>query len=164
MRVFRIASAIVVGFAALTAIDTLCVVPYRCNQITKVGGTAVAAALSGNPSARLFLRDQAPSFDRCIARQPQNVELQLLRGTTQSLFGDYEGALATYQRALRYDRRPEIYFDIGGALMRLRRTEEAIDSYAIAVRFNPELLVRISDPLIRSRVETRTASAGISID
>lgn len=164
MRVFRIASSILVGFAALMAIDGLCIVPYRCNQITKVGETAVTAALSGNPSAQLFLRDQAPIFDRCIARQPENVELELLRGTTQSLFGDYEGALANYQRALRYDRRPEIYFDIGGAMLRLRRTEEAIDSYAIAVRFNPGLLGRISDPLIRSRVETRTASAQISIE
>ncbi|HVT04823.1 MAG TPA: tetratricopeptide repeat protein [Thermoanaerobaculia bacterium] len=155
MKLFKILATIAIVATAVAAIDAFCYVPYRCNRLAKIGESIVAAAVAGNPAARLFLREQAAVFDRCIAHEPQSVELQLLRGTSQSIFGDYEGALATYQTALQYDQRPEIYFDMAGTLLKLQRTDEAFDSYAMAIRFNPDFLPRISNRETRLRVMSR---------
>jgi len=163
MKIFRVLASLLIGLLALVFILGLSYEPYRCNLVTKVCESMLAAAMSGNPAAQLFLRERMPLIDQCIAHTPGKVELRLIRGAAQSLSGDYEGALTTYQETLLFDRRPEIYFDIGGALLKLRRTDEAIDAYATAIRFNPDLLPQISDPLLRSRVETRSATATIPV-
>ena len=61
----------------------------------------------------------------------------------------------SYQRALRVDRRPEIYIDLGLAQLDLLDRRAAIESFATAGSFAPVQLERIPYPDVRAEAERR---------
>jgi hypothetical protein len=59
---------------------------------------------------------------------------------------------------LGVEPRPEIYMARGDALIQLARVDEAVESYATAVRFDPAYLQQIAPGVLQDRIRARAAS------
>lgn len=152
----RIAVALV-SVLAFAAIYFWCIVPWRCNQVTKVMESAMRDALAGSDESREVLRSGLAEAEAFRSRIPDNANLNIVVASTYTMLGRYDEALAVYESALRFDRRPEMYFNRAGIRLRLNDAEGAMSDYIRAVRFNPTLLRRIHDETVRERIETDLA-------
>ncbi|MCM2314180.1 MAG: O-antigen ligase family protein [Thermoanaerobaculia bacterium] len=135
----------------------LAVVPWGCNVTTREMEAAMADALRGNPQARAYLAANTGKAERCRRHVRHDQSLNVAVASAYSLTGRSTEALAVYEDALRYDRRPEIYFNIGGIYLRTGYSEKAFDNFLTAARFNPGLADRISGDAMKSRVKYELA-------
>jgi tetratricopeptide (TPR) repeat protein len=87
-----------------------------------------------------------------------DAETQIDRAAAYMLLENYPAAIREYQQALRLDKRPEIYLNLGEALMATGQAEAAVQALTRAVLFDRVLLNQISDGLSRQRVETQLAA------
>jgi len=74
------------------------------------------------------------------------------------LMANYPAAIKEYEVALRLEKRPEIYLQLGEALTAAGRPEEGVQALLRAVLFNRALLEEISDGIARQRVEAELAA------
>ncbi|HVT18488.1 MAG TPA: O-antigen ligase family protein [Thermoanaerobaculia bacterium] len=102
-------------------------------QATAPGGGAL---LAGLPSVLQALR-------RAAALDPVQVEIPMAQGNLYLRVGHTGEALAAFQRAIALEPHPEIYFDIGHALLQAGRFDQARRSFALAVRLDPWLRVSV---------------------
>lgn len=135
----------------------LAVVPWGCNVTTKEMEAAMTEALRGNPQARAYLVANTGKAERCRKHVRHDQSLNVAVASAYSLTGRSAEALAVYEDALRYDRRPEIYFNIGGIYLKTGYSEKAFDNFLTAARFNPGLADRISGDTMKSRVKYELA-------
>ena len=135
----------------------LVVVPWRCNVTTKAMESAMSAALRGNPQARAFLAANVEDAERCRRHVRHDQSLNVSVASAYSMTGRPDEALAVYEEALRYDRRPEIYFNIAGIQLRKGYSEKAFENFLTAARFNPTLVDRINGESMKSRVRSELA-------
>ena len=151
--------AIVAIAVALSVLPVwfLAVVPWGCNVTTKEMEAAMAEALRGNLQARAYLAANTGKAERCRKHVRHDQSLNVAVASAYSLTGRSAEALAVYEDALRYDRRPEIYFNIGGIYLKTGYSEKAFDNFLTAARFNPGLADRISGDSMKSRVKYELA-------
>lgn len=151
--------AIVAIAVALSVVPVwfLAVVPWGCNVTTREMEAAMAEALRGNPQARAYLAANTGRAERCRKHVRHDQSLNVAVASAYSLTGRSAEALAVYEDALRYDRRPEIYFNIGGIYLKTGYSEKAFDNFLTAARFNPGLADRISGDSMKSRVKYELA-------
>ncbi|MCU1227893.1 MAG: hypothetical protein JWO97_777 [Acidobacteria bacterium] len=127
-------SAILLALAAFLAYRTAWL-PYVCNITIRT----VEAR-----TAHLF-KDRMPDYQRsaearenhrllsqCTSCETENVNVHLLAASNWSARGDGEMAVREYTNALRYDKRPELYFNLGMAQLDRGRFEEATVSLETA--------------------------------
>ena len=145
--------AVAVALAAIP-VWTLVIVPWKCNITTKAMEAAMEAALQGNPGARAFLSANLEAAERCRKHVRHDQSLNVAVAATYAMLDRSSEALAVYEAALRYDRRPEIYFNIGGIYLRSGYAEEAFENFLSAARFNPALAHKISGEGMKTRVLT----------
>jgi tetratricopeptide (TPR) repeat protein len=84
-----------------------------------------------------------------------DVHLPMLIAANQEALSRYEDAVRSYRAALLIDRRPEIHKALADALIQLGRTDEAVEHYVIAARFNPETLENGSSEEVVRRARER---------
>ncbi len=70
---------------------------------------------------------------------PSLVETRVAAAGQYMLTGQYDLAVAGYERALAFEPRAEIYYDLGRALEAAGRTEEARRAFARAGALDPSL-------------------------
>lgn len=152
----RIAIAIV-GLAAAIALYRLCVVPWRANEATKLLEATTQRALAGDPAAVALLTDAANLASARAWRTwtPHDANLNISVASALSLSGQVEEAMRIYDEALRYDRRPEMYFNRAGLKLRRNDVAGAIEDFVYAARFNPTLVNQIRTEAIRTVVARR---------
>lgn len=108
-------------------------------------------AVSMENQARIHIaRDIVQLVEPHLGDFPPDVDLYMIAAANYRLVADFETAEQTYRRALRIGRRPEIYLNLGDVLLQQGRTDEALESYAIAVAFSTAYYDRV--PLMRDRV------------
>jgi tetratricopeptide (TPR) repeat protein len=137
---------IVAIMGALFAVHRLTIQPWRCNLILKQVQLSSLAAMSST-SPQDAARSSQRNLDRLEAHEAgcrMKVDYYLMLAANNLFLGRYEPAVATYQRALTIDHRPEIYFDLGTTLLEQGRVAEATPLLIQAVRFNPMMLDQIS--------------------
>lgn len=152
----RLGTAAIVAIAiALSVVPVwlLAVVPWSCNVTTKDMEAAMTEALRGNAQARAYLAANLPKAERCRNHVRHDQSLNVAVASAYSLTGRSTEALAVYEDALRYDRRPEIYFNIGGIYLRTGESEKAFENFLTAARFNRRLADRINGDAMKSRVK-----------
>ena len=155
MKPVRHLAAVVTALVTLFALYRFCFVPYSVNKLTKRYEAATAAALGGNRGASMFVRSELPRVMRAMKQTPENADLHVLAGINLTQDGRYSEAIEIFTAALRYDQRPEIYFNLGTALMRLGREVEGLENLVKATKFNVSMIDRIKDPELRKRVISR---------
>lgn len=144
-----------IGLVALLAaalLYRLIVVPWHCNQVSKVMEAALQAALGGNPVARAFLSDHLDRAEACRALVPDDANLNVAIASTYAMLDRHDEALRVYELALQYDRRPEMYFNRAVIRLGTNDIDGAIDDFVYAARFNSELVEQIHSDAIRERV------------
>lgn len=71
---------------------------------------------------------------------PTDVRVPMLIAANEEALGRFDDAVRSYRDALSTGSRPEIHAALGHALIQLGRTEEAVEQYVIAARFDPTML------------------------
>jgi len=107
--------------------------------------TRSAAAAGHAPST--LLPTHLDLLARAAALDPAEVEIPLARGNQYLLFHNPRAAIPQYRAAAALQPGPEIYFDLGGALLTAGETEEARQSFRLAVRLDPKLAARLPEEM-----------------
>ena len=71
------------------------------------------------------------------ARAPWDPRIPLAAGGLSMIDGDVNAAVDAYRRAIAIEPRPEIYFNLGHALLALGEPDEALTAFGAAVRLDP---------------------------
>lgn len=111
----RKAFAILIFAAAALAMHATVIVPYRCNLIEGSVSQALENvwATPHTHTARMIAAQSLARLQHCLAERPERVNLSMLAGGALQILGRHEAAIAIYENALRYDRRPELYMALG---------------------------------------------------
>ncbi len=107
----------------------------------------IALAFVATLSVSGVARAQAPDE---LSPAEQDARSAFEQGRLAFERGDYESALARFERAFGLSGRPELLFNIGIAQERLQQDEQAIDSFE-------RYLARLPDAVNRQEVEARIA-------
>jgi|ERR1043165_2797861 tetratricopeptide (TPR) repeat protein len=146
------AAAILAAGAAL--IYRICIVPYRCSQVEMQTETRMERALRypDTTFARELASQNLTRLQDCLEADPTNVNLYMLAAANERILRHDAAAVALYQRALRYDRRPEIYLNLGVVQAATNDPDGAVQSLVMAGNFSgKDLLLELPDVATRMR-------------
>jgi len=154
MTVLRIAVVVVTATVAAVLVYFLSIVPYQQNlmkrhledQFDALDSAAGLSTPSVTKAARV--RDNIEELRRALKVSPTDADLYMELAAEYRFLGKYDQAVITYQQALRYHRRPELYINIAESRYDLRDLAGAVESYAYAVAFAPEEINVVPDALI----------------
>lgn len=155
MRVMRIVASAIVVMVAGWALNRECLRPFRCNRDRLIAQRSVDRAFEVryNPAdIAQTMRMHQRVLRACLECTSQDVALHMQLAALQRFIGRNDDAEQTYLNALRYDERPELYFNLGEAQLAQKKEKEAIASFAHAAVFNPYNLQHL-DLGIREKVE-----------
>ena len=154
----RIAAAILLTFATCYALKRWTIMPLRCARATWHGEQDLERAEQQSDASqrrvaagiRMRLRD---------CESVANEELFSTLAEASDALGDPKSAMVEYQRALQFDRRPEIYFARGMSALTALDHKAAIKDLAIACAFAPARLADIPYEGIRREVRQRVLAS-----
>ena len=158
MRLIRIAAALLIACGAVVASYRFAYLPWRADVDRKRLERITLVLWErqprfGQPRARENVAEARQFLDRGI----HNTGLYMVAAANYRILDDYDRAVAMYREALQYDRRPQLYYNVG--LMELGRghKEEAKEALIYAALFNPYYILDIPDLEVRSEVERAVA-------
>lgn len=130
----RAVAALLIVVAALAAIYRLVVVPWRCNDVEGVVWRDLDLVWEKREEdpwrARMVAERSLASMADCVAACRSDVNLQMLAGSSFRILGRSSAAIAAYQTALQFDRRPELYMALGSAQLEAGAPrEQAVASF-----------------------------------
>ena len=137
---------LVIWIMGATAIYWTCLVPYHCDVIEKrtLALTVRAENFSTNTLyASHVARDNLTQLQPCIKLYP-TVNSLMIAAANEQLLGRYTAAVSFYEEAMRYDRRPELYLNLGLAQINAGQTATGVDNLVAACISNPWLIDDIS--------------------
>jgi len=154
---FRNAAVALVLLLAALAVDRCFIIPYRCNIITKQVTDAIRLIGSIDaPQLRAaeLARNNAQRMQACVASCPENVAAAMDLAACYRILGQHQKAIAAYNSALRVDRRPELYLNLGQAQIEAGDKREGLQNLITACLYNPALLDEIGEqqPEVREAV------------
>lgn len=129
------------------ALYHLCWIPYGCNREVKAVQRSTDAALSAPPmEAPSVARRNLLRLDRCLPQSPTDVRLLMLAAANYQILDRHADAIAAYERALRIDKRPEIYYELGLTQLSVGDRSSALASLTRAARFAQQYMYETGDP------------------
>ena len=147
-RVQRIAA----GIAAALAVWHWCIVPFQFEVALRDFENSTRAAMAASsPESQVIARQTLGRAAEFRERFPGDVRLAMIEAANERLIGRPEDAATAYRRALQYDRRPEIYFNLAIAESNAHDPTSAAEHLAQALRFSPALARDISDETLKRR-------------
>jgi tetratricopeptide (TPR) repeat protein len=156
MRPLRIVAAIVIGAAAFAAIGRVAYQPWRCSVMRRSLEPATLRLWERHDLlVASQARENAAMARACVGITPYDSAQYMLAAANDRLSGNIVTAAAMYETALRFDRRPEIYFDLGLMQLDLARTADAEESFVQAGSFDPYTILEIPPDDVRNRVMQR---------
>lgn len=146
-RSLEVAATIVIFGAAVWAFVLWVAGPYRCNLTTRKATRRLLFAISlpdKSLRAARLARINVDELEPCVAASPANIPAAMdLAGSYRSL-GMLAKAASTYQTALSYDRRPELYFNLGQTLLAMGQKQAGIQNLITACLYDPVYYDEIS--------------------
>lgn len=144
----RLVLTAILMFTGAWLIFRLCYLPYRCNQTIGVAVSAIQRDVLGadNIATAISARGYATQLEMCLRSGTQLSGSHLLVSCYMAAAANlrtlkrFDEALLMYRHALRLDRRPELYLQIGNTLEELGNHREALRYYMLAVTFNPQFI------------------------
>jgi hypothetical protein len=158
MKWLKLALSLVIVAGAFAAIRFVAWTPVRCNDVAMRADEQMKkiVRLSDPTLITIATREDLARLEPCRREVPWNINLHLLAGANYAVREQHAEAIRVYQDALRYDRRPEIYFHLGQELLKTGRTDEALEPLTIACRVRSDFITDIPDP-VRSTIIARVA-------
>lgn len=134
--------------------------PWQCNVMKKAidARTSLVYEIADNRfRTSATAHENLAALEPCLAATPADVGTYMLVAANDRLLGRFDEAAAMYRRALQYDRRPELYYNLGLTELELRQRGPAVADLIIAVRFSrqymadlpPDVQSEITDALRR---------------
>ena len=161
MKAVNALALAVIAFGSLFALRSCVVVPAGCLiRVKRVENqTKLALDAAGNFQAIVLARENIDRLRHCENHYPLDVNVYMLEGANFQIMQQLDRAAAAYEKALRIDRRPEIYFNLGIVQLEMKHREKARTNFISAVTFAPRMIEEIPDITIREEVKaeiTRT--------
>ncbi len=154
MRIVRWLSASFVAALAAYALHGLTWKPFRCNITTlRVQNEALRVwKFPEAPRVAARARRAIVEMERCIASCPTNIDMYMTLALHDRLIGRFDHASAMYREALKYDRRPELFFNLGLVELEMRRRQSALLALSKACSFDIFYANDIPDVNLREEV------------
>lgn len=150
MNLANVGRILFASIAGCLAIWHACVLPLRYEIALGTLERATLATITLPDDRARFLAGQTlDTINKYRDRFPHDVRLAMIEGANERIRGQASAAVGAYERALRYDRRPEIYLNLALAEQQLGHRENAARSLANAIRFAPEMAADVSDPRLK---------------
>src|SRR5439155_319939 len=106
-----------------------CYRPLRCEVITKSIVARTSQMLDvRNSIAPLFARRHIEVLRQCIPCMRMSAVPYMAAAANSNTVGDHDQAIRFYEDALRYDRRPELYYNLGLTYVDVGRVEEGVQN------------------------------------
>ncbi len=159
-RTARFAVSVVLIISSALAVYRLCYVPYRCNRTThaiRVETEAAFRAADAAPDNFAFARgarNRLAIAQECLSPVTARVDLYMLAAANARLLKNSSQAIDYYRAALRLERRPEIYFNLGVTEAEAGEREQGIKDLVIAGRTG-SYWNQIEDEPLRNEVTRR---------
>lgn len=153
MKALRIAAAAAVIAAGAWASATFVFRPIACYRLKgQLYASSYRAFENRDERGRTQARANLEKLEMCLAPGCRNIPLFFLLAINNRTIDRHDAALGWYREALRYDKRPEIYANIGDTELAMGNREEAYQNYLTAALFFPAYLRLIDDPALQARV------------
>lgn len=155
----KVVALIVVVIATVFALQNWVVGPYECNLKVRRGTTRLLAAVAQPPGsyravrlARATIEDLQP----CVEARPSDISADMVLAGSYRMIGELQRARETYEMALAYDRRPELYFNLGQVEVDAGNSQAGIQNFITACLYDPAYFDEISkeQPEVRDAVRT----------
>jgi tetratricopeptide (TPR) repeat protein len=136
---------VLVGFAAIYGLGVtyrFALLPFFGNLAKRevaVSTQLVKREIGPGFSPTVRARDNVARSQFWITRTPEDVGFRMLLMVNLMRLKRYEDAERAAVEALRYDIRPEIYFNMGLSQLEQGRKRAAAESFGLAIRFDPLL-------------------------
>jgi hypothetical protein len=151
---------VTVSSALIYALHAYCYMPLHCNVIeNQVEARSLSAfrgigSLSGEIVARKNLRDLEP----CTEIGSTDVNYYMIRAANFQIIGETAAAVQEYEHALLYDRRPEIYLNLGLQLLQMGNAVAGERALVSAGLFNPDTIDEIPYDNVRASVQRQVSA------
>ena len=161
MKMLRNIGAGVIVVVAAGLIWFCCVMPWRCNRtmarITAATERLMRAEQESWKSAATA-RANLQTLDGCADVCRDDVDREMLAAANLRVLGRNEEAVALYEHALTWDRRPELYLQLGVTQVAAGLRETGINTLRKAVRFNPRIVNMVDDAGARDALYRQIAT------
>lgn len=156
MRLFRIVAVMAVIWVTSEVIYQLTYRPLACNRIKNRVQTVALEMWDrpDEPSVARRAREGIAAMRQCIAVSPTDPDMYMTLAVNERLIGRLADAAATYRQALRYDRRPELFYNLGMVLLEMNQRESAALAFTEACKFDLNFANRIPDPALVETIVT----------
>src|SRR2546428_8969414 len=138
MRILKWLGAAAISALAVYAIYYVSWLPSQC-EIAKKRTESIVMTIADLPATAPVIssaRNGISDMERCIAVSPTDVGLYMAMAANQSVIGRLQDAANTYVAALRYDRRPEIFLNLGLVQLQMNQRSAAFANLTKACLFN----------------------------
>src|SRR5438552_2744965 len=129
MLPIRVFSAFVIAVTCGLAVHRLCYLPWRADVERKSLETITLALWERQPTfAAVRARQNVAAAEVYLdMRGIHNTGLYMATAANYRLLEDFDHAAAMYYEALRFDRRPELYYNLGITEVSRGRRQQGID-------------------------------------
>ena len=112
-------------------------IPIRCNRMARVVRSRTLRNFhrADDFAARIQARDDGSRALACSAKMPQQIEFYMLAAANYRISGRLEDAAELYRKALQYEKRPEIYLNLGEVLLQNGQREAGLETLVTAATF-----------------------------
>jgi hypothetical protein len=146
MNLSTVTRSVVAAICGCAAIWHGCIVPMRYEVVLRgLEGATLATIRLPDDESRVLARRTLDTVRKYRDRFSYDVRLAMIEGTNERILGRAGAAVTAYERALRYDRRPEIYLNLALAEQELGERDRAVHHLANAIRFAPEMASDVVD-------------------
>lgn len=154
IRILKNVVAIAIAGGALWLSYAFCWAPAVCNRIeARLQTLAMTAADSEGYRTAILARAILDGVRECDDRCVPNTNIAMIKAVGERLVGRPADAVRTYQAALRYANRPELYLNLGNTLAQDDRPSEALPALLKAVKAAPGYADDIIDGELKLNVE-----------
>ena len=118
---------------AIVAVWAFVIVPWQCSHVKRQSEDVILSferMANPSPAAIAKSRDISVRVRRCILCMPNDLDLRFEAAASSLVLGANDAAVDQYREALKIDRRPEIYLNLGTALYNSGRRQEATVAFA----------------------------------
>jgi tetratricopeptide (TPR) repeat protein len=154
MRFVKLALTAAIIAGAVVAIRYVSWTPVRCNDVALNVSRRMQQMMTWSDRTGIVVatRENIARLEPCRGRVPWNINLHLLVAANYAARDMHEDAIRVYEEALQYDRRPEIYFNLGLEMLKAGRVDEAVAQLTTACKIRTDFVDEIPDHDTQNRV------------